>query len=60
MTELVEWRKLGFSKGTLYYMKTNAEGNKPFTLNKHVMTRFDQWDQSVDQRGSTVDLGMIK
>jgi hypothetical protein len=36
-------------------MKKNAEGDQPFTLNKHVMTRLDQWDQSVDQRGSTVD-----
>jgi len=29
--------------------------DQPFPLNKHVMTRLDQWDQSVDQRGSTVD-----
>lgn len=26
----------GFSKGTLYYMKGNAKGDKPFTLNAHV------------------------
>ena len=50
-----EWKRRGFSKGTLHYMKKNAEGDQPFTLNKHVMTRLDQWDQSVDQRGSTVD-----
>ena len=56
----MEWKRHGFSKGTLHYMKKNAEGNKPFTLNKHVRERLDQWDQSVDQRGSTVDLGMIK
>jgi CRISP-associated protein Cas1 len=51
----VEWKRRGFSKGALHYMKKNAEGDQPFTLNKHVLTRLDQWDQSVDQRGSTVD-----
>jgi hypothetical protein len=25
-------KKIGFSKGTLYYMKKNAEAEKPFTL----------------------------
>jgi CRISPR-associated protein Cas1 len=50
-----EWKRRGFSKGTLHYMKKNAERDQPFTLNKHVMTRLDQWDQSVDQRGSQVD-----
>jgi len=44
-----------FSKGTLHYIKKNAASKKPFTLNKHVITRLDQWDQSVDQCGSTVD-----
>jgi len=29
----VNWKKMGFSKGTLHYMKKNAKGNKPFTLN---------------------------
>lgn len=38
-----EWQKMGFSKGTLYYMKKNAAGNKPFTLNRHVRERLDQW-----------------
>jgi len=33
-----EWQKMGFSKGTLYYVKKNAAGDQPFTLNKHVMT----------------------
>ena len=50
-----EWKKRRFSKGTLHYMKKNAEGDQPFTLNKHVITRLDQWDQGADQRGSTVD-----
>jgi len=44
------------SQGTFNYMKKNAEGNKPFTLNKHVRTRLDQWNQSVYQHGSMVDL----
>ena len=30
-----EWKKKGFSKGTLHYMKQNAKSDKPFTLNKH-------------------------
>ena len=32
----VGWKKLGFSKGTLHYMKQNALLDKPFTLNAHV------------------------
>ena len=39
-----QWKKRGFSKSILNYMKKNAEGNKPFTLNKHVRERLDQWD----------------
>jgi len=50
-----EWKKHGFSKGTLHYMKKNAEGDQPFTLNKHLMTRLNQWDQSVNKCGSMVD-----
>jgi CRISPR-associated protein Cas1 len=34
-----EWMKMGFSKGTLHYMKQNAKDNKPFTLNSHVKER---------------------
>jgi len=36
-----EWEKMGFSKGTLHYMKQNAKGNKPFTLNQHVRERLE-------------------
>jgi len=42
-----DWKKLGFSKGTLHYMKRNAEGNKPFTLNKHVRDRLGKWDKLI-------------
>jgi hypothetical protein len=28
-------------------MKKNGEGNKPFTLNKQVRERLDQWDKPV-------------
>jgi len=42
-----DWKKLGFSKGTLHYMKKNAEDYKPFTLNAHVKERLDQWDKLV-------------
>ena len=38
-----EWKKMGFSKGTLHYMKQNAKSGKPFTLNKHVQERLEQW-----------------
>jgi CRISP-associated protein Cas1 len=39
-----QWKKQGFSKGTLNYMKKNAEGNKPFTLNKQVRDRLERWE----------------
>ena len=38
-----EWQKMGFSKGTLYYMKKNAKAEKPFSLNKNVRERVDAW-----------------
>ena len=28
----VDWKKLGFSKGTLHYMKQNAKSDKPFSV----------------------------
>ena len=31
-----DWKKMGFSKGTLHYMKENARDDKSFTLNAHV------------------------
>lgn len=37
------WKKMGFSKGTLHYMKENARGDKSFTLNVHVMERLEVW-----------------
>ncbi|AFV22346.1 CRISPR-associated protein, Cas1 family [Methanolobus psychrophilus R15] len=38
-----EWENMGFSKGTLHYMKKNAEADKPFTLNSHVRERLELW-----------------
>jgi len=35
-----EWKKMGFSKGTLHYLKKNARDGKPFTMNKHVEQAF--------------------
>jgi CRISPR-associated protein Cas1 len=32
------------SKGTLHYMKKNAEADKPFTLNSHVKERLEMWE----------------
>lgn len=38
----VEWEKMGFSKGALWYMKKNAKSNKPFSLNQHVLKRIKE------------------
>ena len=40
-----DWKEMGFSKGTLHYLKKNAEGDKPFTINKHVKERLADWGQ---------------
>ncbi|WP_406671454.1 CRISPR-associated endonuclease Cas1 [Methanolobus sp. ZRKC4] len=40
-----EWKKMGFSKGTLHYMKKNAEADKPFTLTTHVRERLEMWGE---------------
>jgi hypothetical protein len=37
---------MGFSKGILHYMKKKEEETNPFTLNKHVKERLDQWDNT--------------
>ncbi|AKB85362.1 CRISPR-associated protein Cas1 [Methanococcoides methylutens MM1] len=42
-----DWKKLGFSKGTLHYMKKNAEADKHFMLNAHVRERLNQWEKLV-------------
>jgi len=39
-----EWKKMGFSKGTLHYMKLNARADKPFTLNAQVRERLEMWN----------------
>jgi hypothetical protein len=40
----------GFSKGTLHYMKKNAESDRPFSLNKHVKERLNRWDLCVKKK----------
>jgi CRISPR-associated protein Cas1 len=40
-----DWENMGFSKGTLHYMKKNAEADKPFTLNAHVRERLEIWNE---------------
>lgn len=40
-----DWKNMGFSKGTLHYMKKNAETDKPFTLNAHVRERLEMWEK---------------
>ncbi|AFV22397.1 CRISPR-associated protein, Cas1 family [Methanolobus psychrophilus R15] len=42
-----DWKKLGFSKGTLHYMKQNANADKPFTLNAHNRERLEKWEKLV-------------
>ncbi|NPE30306.1 hypothetical protein HNV12_20590 [Methanococcoides sp. SA1] len=37
----VEWKEMGFSKGTLHYMKQNARSKKLFSLNGHIRERLD-------------------
>ncbi len=49
----VDWKKLGFSKGTLHYMKQNAKSDKPFTLNSHVLERVKAWE-------NLVSMGQVK
>jgi len=39
-----DWKNMGFSKGTLHYMKKNAKADKPFTLNAHVRERLEMWN----------------
>ncbi|WP_321418386.1 CRISPR-associated protein Cas1 [uncultured Methanomethylovorans sp.] len=36
-----DWKTMGFSKGTLHYMKQNAKAEKPFTLNAHVREKLE-------------------
>jgi CRISPR-associated protein Cas1 len=38
-------KKMGFSKGTLHYMKQNAKSNKLFTLNTHVRERLEELER---------------
>lgn len=38
-----DWKNMGFSKGTLHYMKQNAKADKPFTMNAHVKERLEMW-----------------
>ncbi len=42
-----DWKKLGFSKGTLHYMKQDAKSDKPFSLNSHVLERVKAWKNLV-------------
>lgn len=36
---------MGFSKGTLHYVKKNAKADKPFTLNAHVREILEMWGE---------------
>jgi len=42
---IYEWKERGFSKGTLSYLKQNARKDKPFTINKHVRERIENWSK---------------
>ena len=45
-----DWKKMGFSYGTLHYMKENAKNDRPFTLNAHVRKRLENWNPTVGNR----------
>ena len=34
-----EWKRMGFSKGSLHYLKQNAKGDKPFKVYGKVRER---------------------
>ncbi len=40
-----DWKSMGFSKGTLHYLKQNAKSGKPFTMKAHVMERIQGWNK---------------
>ncbi len=46
-----EWQTLGFSKGSLHYMKENAKSGKAFSLNSHVIERLENWNNEVSVNG---------
>ena len=41
------WKKQGFSKGTLHQLKQKVKANESFTLNKHVRERLENWNNEV-------------
>ena len=42
-----EWKEMGYSKGTLHYLKKNVKSGKPFTMNEHVRKRIEGWGLSL-------------
>lgn len=45
-----DWKKLGFSKGILHYMKQNAK-SELFSLNSHVLERVQAWKNLQRKKG---------
>ena len=43
-----EWKEMGYSKGTLHYLKQNVRSGKPFTMNEHVRERVEGWGYLLD------------
>ncbi len=39
-----EWKKMGFSKVSLWYMKKNARENKPFKVYESVKEKLEQYN----------------
>lgn len=39
------WKKMGFSKGTLYYLKKNAMSGKPFKIYKKVWKKVRRFEE---------------
>ena len=46
-----DWKKQGFSKGTLHQLKQKVKTNQSFTLNSHIREKLEQWDKLVEGIG---------
>lgn len=38
-----KWKKMGYSKGSLYYLKKNAKSNKPFYIQQRMKDKIEQY-----------------
>lgn len=50
---------MGFSKGTLHYMKKNEKAEKPFTLNDDFLERVNKWEALVRSKVKMFNLSYM-